>query len=250
MVARPTSLRCAAIGILLALCLTGCDALFFDLDTIPLQPADVSETAGDADGTAPPVDADAGGGEDTAPTDSSAPDTGDTAPADDVPPADTAPDTSPADPAASCLAVASCAYLACPDLEESCVTNAVSYGKQPAVKKAGNLTKCARSNDCDYYFEEDCLDANCSSSNQACLGAKPQGFDLSCFEIVTCRRHCGDDANCASDCVDQGSFLGRRYFGALQGCLREECRNATPGEQDECLRTECSKEFKDCMQCP
>lgn len=236
-------------GVLVSLAVSGCDALFYDLSEVRLRATDTASSADTREADTAPAPNDGG---DTTPADPR-----DARDATDTAPNDTAPDTdgdaadtsSDRTPAQSCLAVASCGYLRCPDLAGDCLDSATAHGSPSTRRAAASVLTCARDNECDFYFRPGCLESNCGSASETCLGSIPAGSDLSCFEIVNCRRQCRpNDSRCLSDCKTAGSFQGQRRFGALKGCVDDKCQNATP--KDECLRTRCATEFTECMGCP
>lgn len=255
-----TSLRSAAVGLVVLFGAAGCKALFFDLDSVSLQSADAGADTAIGDTIAPPTDASEVDGETAAdtPGDTANRDTDDDTHVPD-PDADTTgrtdADTStpppPPEPREHCLAVSSCAYLNCPDLEESCVGNATMFGNPGPRQAATEVLNCAKTNGCDYYFGEQCLDDQCSREAKRCLDQKPT-VDLTCFEVVQCRRICEKKGTACKpgNCTDGATRQARNRFDKLQRCLRDECSAAIPEPRDECLRTKCAQPFDTCMGCP
>ncbi|MFB6351605.1 MAG: hypothetical protein ABEN55_21805 [Bradymonadaceae bacterium] len=245
MVRPDTTSRLVALLVVAIWATPACEALFYDLDAVPVQasdttsPADTAPLLSDGEQTARDVE--------TGPSDAAIPRDSDTA----------TPDTRPADtraapdPTSSCLAVASCGYLRCPDLTDQCLLRATGHGDRSVRGSAKDVLECSRNNDCDFFFRPPCVEQRCSTTFETCLAEKPYGGDLSCFEIVNCRRQCSEGSlNCPSECISSGSSRGRRRFGALKSCIDDKCQGAGPGKEDECLRSECADEFEKCMGCP
>jgi len=146
----------------------------------------------------------------------------------------------------------------------TCQQNCLSSSTQTAQQKYQALATCARNKCSSASDTQTCIQQNCSTEVQACLGGSSGGTTggsttgsttggstggtgtRSCSEVVRCMQGCGQqDRTCLQNCYSSGTSTAQQQYQALATCARNKCGNAT--DQQTCVQNKCSSEVQACL---